>query len=163
VGQGTITSLRQAVELSPVVVNCSGAGARSFVPDPGLTPVRGQLVVVENPGVNTFFMEHDDSPAPTYYLPHGDHVALGGSAEPGRRTSAAIRRRCAAVEPALASARVLAQRVGIRPSRARVRLEPVRVNGGLVVHNYGHGGAGVTVSWGCARQVLGLIRERTRA
>lgn len=167
---GRITSLRQAVALAPVVVNCAGAGARDLAQDPALVPVRGELVVVENPGLRTFFMEHEDSPAPTYYLPHGDHVALGGSAEPGRtdlapdqRVAAAILERCAAVEPSLAGARVVAQRVGIRPSRSRVRLEATALDGRLVVHNYGHGGAGVTVSWGCARHVLGLVHERVRA
>ena len=41
-------------------------------------------------------------------------------------------------------------RVGLRPVRPAVRLERV----GDVVHCYGHGGAGVTLSWGCADEVV---------
>ena len=53
---------------------------------------------------------------------------------------------------------VLAERVGLRPfRRSGVRLEPDRIaDGRAVIHNYGHGGAGFTLSWGCAREVLEL-------
>jgi D-amino-acid oxidase len=122
--------------------------------------------VVENPGVETFFAEYDDSPTPTYFLPHENEVVLGGSAEPGRldekpnaQLAADIRRRCAAIEPRLASAPLIEHRVGMRPSRPRVRLEAEHVDGGVVVHNYGHGGAGVTMSWGCAYEVVNLIER----
>jgi D-amino-acid oxidase len=53
---------------------------------------------------------------------------------------------------------VLAERVGLRPfRRSGVRLERDQLRDGrTVVHNYGHGGAGFTLSWGCAREVLEL-------
>lgn len=47
--------------------------------------------------------------------------------------------------------------VGLRPGRPTVRLEAERRDGGLLVHNYGHGGAGLTLSRGCASAVLALI------
>jgi D-amino-acid oxidase len=67
---------------APVVVNCSGVGARSLVPDPKVQAVRGQHVVVENPGLDEFLMEE---PAPEWacWFPHGDHVVLGGNAQEG--------------------------------------------------------------------------------
>jgi D-amino-acid oxidase len=65
--------------------------------------------------------------------------------------------RAAELVPALGNAKVLRHRVGLRPARPTVRCEPVRTGGRLVVHCYGHGGAGVTVSWGCADEVLDLI------
>ncbi|HEY2792992.1 MAG TPA: FAD-dependent oxidoreductase, partial [Micromonosporaceae bacterium] len=68
--------------------------------------------------------------------------------------AAGIVARCAAIDPRLASARVLEHRVGLRPSRPSVRLEAVAQNGRTVIHNYGHGGSGVTLSWGCADDVV---------
>ncbi|MFB7324811.1 hypothetical protein [Streptomyces sp. NPDC056190] len=52
------------------------------------------------------------------------------------------------------------QRVGRPPVRDAVRLERVELpggGGGVVVHNYVHGGAGVTVAWGCAREAARLV------
>ena len=43
---------------APVVVNCTGIGARSLVPDESLVPVRGQIVVAENPGISEFYIDH---------------------------------------------------------------------------------------------------------
>jgi D-amino-acid oxidase len=165
--QGTITSLSSAVEESPVVVNCTGVGAAALTGDEQLYPTRGQLVAVKNPGITHFFCEHDESPTPTYFLPHGDVLVLGGSAEPGRtdrtpdtRIGDEIRARCAVIEPSIGDnekAPFLEHRVGLRPSRSAVRLEVEQIGAGHVVHNYGHGGAGVTVSWGCANDVLALV------
>jgi D-amino-acid oxidase len=163
---GAVSSLADAVADTPIAVNCTGIGARDLVPDPDVVPTRGQLVVVENPGVEWFFAEHDESPEPTYFLPQGDHIVLGGTLQPGQTdlvadhpTSVAIRDRCAAIEPVLARAAVLDHRVGLRPTRSRVRFERVDVGGRHVIHNYGHGGAGVTASWGCAQDVLRLVDE----
>ncbi|MFI9246639.1 FAD-dependent oxidoreductase [Streptomyces sp. NPDC053086] len=148
-----------------VVVNCTGLGARSLVPDPAVRPVRGQLVVVENPGVTSWFVSADhSSAASTYVIPQPDRLLLGGTAEeddwslePDPVTAAAIVARCAAVRPEIAGARVLAHRVGLRPAREAVRLERQPLpDGRALVHNYGHGGAGVTVAWGCAREAADL-------
>jgi D-amino-acid oxidase len=47
---------------------------------------------------------------------------------------------------------------GVRPHRAKsYRLEPETIGDKLVVHNYGHGGAGITMSWGCAQEVRDII------
>ena len=162
-----VDALPDAARDVGVVVNCTGLGARTLVPDDKLTPVRGQLVVVENPGIDEFFAEHADDPQDlTYYLPHGDHVILGGTAEVGRgdqvpdpAVAAAIRRRCGQIVPALGEAKVREHRVGVRPARTSVRLEHVHAGWGDVVHNYGHGGAGVSTSWGCAGDVLAIVER----
>lgn len=165
--QHRYTTLDEARGEAPVVVNCSGAEARFLAADPSIDAVRGRLVVVENPGIRSFFC--DDTPGAeedlTYIYPHSGVVVLGGTAERGswERTpdeSAAreIIRRCAAVEPSLAGARVLEQRVGLRPVRGQVRLMADQREDTLLVHNYGHGGAGLTLSWGCAREVVERVR-----
>ncbi|MFG2352948.1 FAD-dependent oxidoreductase [Streptomyces sp. NPDC048521] len=153
-----------------VVVNCTGLGARSLVPDPAVRPVRGQLVVVANPGIDTWFTSVDHgSAASTYFIPQPGGLLLGGTAEeddwslePDPDTAAAIVARCAAVRPEIAGARVLAHRVGLRPARDAVRLERQPLpDGRALVHNYGHGGAGITVAWGCAREAADLASPTT--
>lgn len=145
-----------------VLVNCTGIGARALACDDDVIPVRGQVVVVANPGLTEFFVGERTRPSEiTYIFPHGPTAVLGGveqrgndSSEPDRAVAEQIARHCADVEPRLAGAPVLAHRVGLRPVRAQVRLESERLNNGRpVVHNYGHGGSGVTLSWGCAEAV----------
>ncbi|MEU0443706.1 FAD-dependent oxidoreductase [Streptomyces sp. NPDC006186] len=148
------------------VVNCSGTGAAALAGDAELRPIRGQHVVVENPGITEFFSEDTGlSPDLVCFYPHGDTVVLGGSAidgegdlsdDPG--TAKEIVERCAAIEPRFADARVVEHRVGARPTRSEVRVEADRRQDDvLVIHNYGHGGAGVTLSWGCAEEVARLL------
>jgi D-amino-acid oxidase len=153
---------------APVVVNCTGIGARSLVPDEAVVPVRGQVVVVENPGISEFYIDHgaEDTPDYVYAFPHDDVVILGGTAEEGAsdwaprpEVSARILRDCAAIFPAVAGARVVTERVGLRPE---VRLAAEALPGGRVLwHNYGHGGAGVTLAWGCAREITAAVLAGT--
>ncbi|ORT53868.1 FAD-dependent oxidoreductase [Streptomyces sp. CB03238] len=166
-----VSSLAEAP--APVVVNCTGLGARDLVPDGGLRPVRGQLVLVENPGVEEWFVAADASASTaTYFFPQPGRLILGGTAEeddwrtePDAGTAAAIVARCARIRPEIGRARVLGHRVGLRPVRSggvRLAAEPLPDGGGVLVHNYGHGGAGVTVAWGCAKEVAGLVTRGTR-
>jgi D-amino-acid oxidase len=167
---GTVRSLPDAAAAhgARVVLNCTGTGARELLPDPALIPFRGQVVVAENPGLTEFFIGLPDEVSELVYLfPHGDTVVLGGTevagdwnTEPVPALAERILRDCAAIEPRLAGVRVLGHRVGLRPFRPRVRLEAEpRGTGPLVVHNYGHGGAGITLSWGCAREAAALASQ----
>jgi D-amino-acid oxidase len=61
------------------------------------------------------------------------------------------------------SNRIIRRVVGLRPFRPTgfvVRAEPLGDK--LLVHNYGHGGAGVTLSWGTAELAADLVRESGR-
>jgi D-amino-acid oxidase len=152
---------------APVVVNCTGIGARALTGDESLVPLRGQVVVAENPGIEEFYIDHgaDGDEDYVYAFPHGDVIVLGGTAHPGAfdlaprpEVTARILRDAVAVSPALRGVRVITERVGLRPSRPQVRLEAEPLPGGRTLwHNYGHGGAGVTLSWGCAREVTAAV------
>lgn len=140
-----------------VVVNCSGIGSRMLASDPSVVPVRGQVVVVEQVGLDHWWLE---SSGPLYVVPRTHDIVLGGTDEegdwsrtPSPETAARIVSQAAALVPEVGSARVLRHKVGLRPSRPAVRLE----RDGRVVHCYGHGGAGVTLSWGCADEVCDLV------
>jgi D-amino-acid oxidase len=168
-GQRTFATLAEAAAAYPVpvIVGCPGAGARDLVPDPTVTPVRGQVVVVANPGITEFFVgNHEDPDEITYLFPHGETVVVGGTQERGNAsrahdpaTAARLLAAAAAVDSRLAGAAVLGHRVGLRPVRPFVRLESQVLPGGRrVVHNYGHGGAGVSLSWGCAAETAQLVQ-----
>lgn len=159
-----LESLEEATALSPLVVNCTGLGARGLLGDDAVHPIRGQLIRVENPGLDRFLLDVDAPEGATYVIPRSRDCILGGTAEPGEwelrpdpAVAAGILERCLRLEPRLAGARVLEHRVGLRPGRPAVRLEvEVAPGGGRVIHSYGHGGAGVTVSWGCADEAAEL-------
>ncbi|MFF9143472.1 NAD(P)/FAD-dependent oxidoreductase [Streptomyces sp. NPDC014861] len=162
-----VTGWEEPAAAAPVVVNCTGLAARELVPDGGVGAVRGQLVLVENPGIEEWFTAADAGSAETtYFFPQPGRLVLGGTAEEGAEgtepdpaTAAGIVARCARIRPEIAGARVLGHRVGMRPARSGgVRVEAERLpGGGLLVHHYGHGGAGVTVAWGCARRAADLV------
>jgi D-amino-acid oxidase len=162
---GWFSSLNEAAGLAPIVINCAGLGARDLVPDEEIVAVRGELVVVPNPGIEEFFAEHtEDVHDLTYVLPQGDHVVLGGSAnehrldrEPDPEIARGILERCTQVEPRLAGAEIIGHRVGLRPTRPRVRLEHEIIGGVHILHNYGHGGSGLSLSWGCAYEIAAMV------
>jgi D-amino-acid oxidase len=53
---------------------------------------------------------------------------------------------------------------GVRPyRRGSYRLDAESASGKFIVHNYGHGGAGITLSWGCAAQVQNIVRHQIAA
>jgi D-amino-acid oxidase len=157
---GTVTRINvSSLPSGPdVVVNCAGIGSRLLAADLTVEPVRGQVVYVSQVGLEEWLL--DSSSSLTYVVPRSEDIVLGGTDEegdwsrtPSPETASAILDRARARVPALESARVLRHRVGLRPARPSVRVERV----GPVVHCYGHGGAGVTLSWGTADEVVSLV------
>ncbi len=157
---GTITRLNlSALPVGPdVVVHCAGIGARLLAADGSVGPVRGQVVHLSQVGLERWYL--DSSADLTYVVPRSHDIVVGGTDQEGEwsRTPSpddadAILERARRLVPELAGAAVLRHRVGLRPARPQVRVERV----GDVVHCYGHGGAGVTLSWGTADEVAELV------
>jgi D-amino-acid oxidase len=164
---GTTIDIRRLAELPAalagvdVAVNCAGLGARELAGDRSLSPVRGQIVVVEQFGLAEWLLDQHDPARLTYLVPREKTVILGGTAEDADAdlevrpaTAEAVLARCAALDPRVTGARIVDQRVGLRPARPTVRLETDQRAQGPVVHCYGHGGAGVTLAYGCADEVV---------
>lgn len=159
----TVRRLDQPILGEDLIVNCSGLGARELVPDESVVPVRGQIVVIEQVGITHWLIDDTEPSAETYIVPRSTTVVLGGTAdegsfdlEPSPQTAAAIIERCAVFEPKVVNARVVAHKVGLRPGRPSIRLERDESGDVPVIHNYGHGGAGVTLGYGCAEDVVAL-------
>ncbi|GAA5507463.1 FAD-dependent oxidoreductase [Novipirellula caenicola] len=150
-----------------LVVNCTGVEAREFAHDEEVFPIRGQVVRVARPeGLRRSTRIYQKDDRFTLVLPRTHDVILGGTAQEGdwdrseRDTdTAAILARCAEIVPEIKDANVLGTAVGLRPGRHAVRLElDTSSSARPVVHNYGHGGGGYTVAWGCADEVVALVR-----
>jgi len=164
-----------------VVVNCSGLGARELARDPAVTPMRGQILhVPKTLTIEECLVEEGRGEITTYVFPFDDYIVLGGTYERGiareetdETALAGIIQRCRAMLVALGYAdadRLGADRLrtlaGLRPARVigdcdesvRLEREPVG-QGRWLIHNYGHGRAGVTLAWGCAVHVADLVAE----
>jgi D-amino-acid oxidase len=145
-----------------LVINCAGIGARELMQDVDLEPHRGQVAIVPRIEALSCAVVCDDAPL-MYAIPRTNDCVFGGTNEVSDNlaadpaTTERIVAECSRVLN-IERPRVLAERVGLRPFRkSGVRLEHDRLrHGRSVIHNYGHGGAGFTISWGCAREVLEL-------
>lgn len=147
-----------------LIVNCAGIGARELVHDSEVEPHRGQVAIV--PKLDLARAVVSDDPPLMYAIPRRDDCVFGGtnsisdSREPSPADTTAIVAECSRVlgiEPP----RVTAVKVGLRPFRkSGVRLEPEKLpDGRSAIHNYGHGGAGFTLSWACAEEVFAIAAQ----
>ncbi|MEO7993525.1 MAG: FAD-dependent oxidoreductase, partial [bacterium] len=169
---------------SDTIINCTGLGARSLCGDTTLTPLAGELLRVKYDAVFPveriagqsyhYHARPERYPYTLYGYPRADRLILGGT-----------RVLCAAGDSAIAegatydglfalNAHVLhglygldlaraafAYTVGMRPYRTGGPRVEAEVSGDRhVVHCYGHGGAGVSLSWGCAAAAVELAVER---
>jgi D-amino-acid oxidase len=161
-----VRSLGEAAEAAPIVVNCAGLGAGVLAGDDTVRPLFGQHVVLSNPGLRQLFLEVGSDPEWTCYFPHPQRVVCGGISIPGRwdttpdpEVTERILRRCRRIEPRLGEAEVIETITGLRPHRPSVRVEAEPLGRARCVHNYGHSSNGVTLSWGCARDVVRLVSD----
>jgi D-amino-acid oxidase len=146
-----------------LVVLAAGLASGPLLGDPSGVAVQGQVVRLHAPAVTDWVLDEDNPDGLTYVVPRGRDVVVGGTAvdgatgtEPDPAVEAAVLDRACALVPALRGAPVLSRAVGLRPGRPTVRLDRTTVDGRPVIACYGHGGAGVTLSWGCAADVVAL-------
>ncbi|MFI5907155.1 FAD-dependent oxidoreductase [Dactylosporangium sp. NPDC051541] len=170
VARGRVGRLAELGGQAGTVVNATGLASRVLADDPAVFPARGQIVGVANPGLETSVRDEGHPRGMTYVHPRSRDIVLGGTFQagdwnerPDPATTVAILERCTELVPELAGARPLWEAAGLRPAREggpRVEVDAAGLPGRTrLVHCYGHGGAGVTLSWGCADAVAGLVGE----
>lgn len=160
--QRTVHDIDSVLPDYNLTINCSGLGAKSLVYDPEVFPIRGQIVkIAPVPGALPTADDHGPNSL-AYIIPRSDGVILGGTAqanrqnlEPDREEAIQIIERCQRLQN-LGRVEVVDHIVGLRPGRAEVRVEPDPDLPGLC-HNYGHGGSGFTICWGCAKDIVELL------
>jgi len=148
-----------------LVINCAGIGARQLARDSDLEPHRGQVAIVPKIDSLNCAIVCDDAPL-MYAIPRANDCVFGGTneisdkLEANAATTKAIVAECSRLLK-IENPRVIKECVGLRPFRkSGVRLEKAKLRDGRpVIHNYGHGGSGFTLSWGCAEDVFAIATE----
>ena len=170
---GHLKSLEELVGKFKFVVNCCGLGAKDLVQDTHMIPVRGQVIKVEAPWIKTYYYAENEDGSCVYVYPAPDFVVVGGCKQfgddelnPRKTDHDAIWQRACQVFPSLEKATQLGDWVGLRPARYPLRLEFETMefkSGRLrVVHNYGHGGDGIALSFGTAAHAVTLVKQVLR-
>lgn len=152
-----------------VIVNATGLGFN----DPSSFIIRGQTVLVRNNcGPRTLTRQNADGTW-TFLIPRSTgETIVGGTKEPRDtgdkprpETRALLLKRAEKAFPWMVDRRkgeewdVVRDIVGRRPARdGGMRIETESSgNGKTIVHAYGAGGRGFEISWGVAKEVLGLL------
>ena len=143
------------------VVNCTGLASRSLCNDDELIPVRGQVALLSPVQNMPIFLDNE---MPLYVVPRQDAVIIGGTYEEHveeaiteSATIARLLQNAYDTLPHLRSTKVIGDWAGLRPYRETVRVE-IDLSKNLV-HNYGHGGSGFTLAFGCASEVVSLVKQ----
>ena len=159
--QKTISNFLELPSNFDVVVNCTGLEAGELTGDKEVYPIRGQILRVKT----DISVMHLDQQIPTlaYIVPRSNDMILGGVAQqdnwslsPTDKDRNFILRKCSQIIPELKDVEIIEELVGLRPGRTSVKLDKEIISNRTLIHNYGHGGSGVTLSWGCADDVVEL-------
>ena len=175
-----VNDLEELLSSFDIVVNCSGLSARELTEDSSLQPVWGQGRLVKAPWVKYFvhmeFPQYKSLNAESFgsvlvdsvdILPRCDGLYVGGIKVWGKEYGAVedgyrrqIQQRVEEVMPSLSNAPTVKEWTGIRPFRKTVKVSVEKnTQGKHIIHNYGHGGYGITLSWGCALEVVSFVKD----
>jgi len=161
----TISSFDVIKPIFDILINCTGLNSGELLKDEEVYPVRGQIIRVKAPLTEMYLDQQIETLA--YIVPRSTDVILGGVAQQGNWSLEQntedhdfILNKCASIIPELRNAEIIEDMVGLRPGRTEVRLEKEEIDNLVLIHNYGHGGSGVTLSWGCADEVVELANGR---
>ena len=126
-----------------VIANCSGLGAGTLFNDDQIYPVRGQLVYTRPVELDKSIV-HD-----RFYIFH---------LTPSATVTAEILEGNRRIAPGLTFEDIIGVNTGLRPFRVGgPRVEAEEIGGKRILHNYGHGGSGWTLGWGCGAMVVELV------
>ncbi|PAV74311.1 hypothetical protein WR25_23560 [Diploscapter pachys] len=145
-----------------LIINCTGLNAHSVLKDKDLHPIRGQIIRYKCDGFMHFYNDGD-----TYILPNRDFLVIGGTKDRHKwetelddNVAKKLLENAFKTAPQLRNGQILSHHVGLRPARSEIRIEAESLpSGQMVVHNYGHGGSGICLHWGCALEVANLVEN----
>jgi D-amino-acid oxidase len=163
--QREVASFEKMAEFD-VIVNCAALGNRQLSNDLDVHPIRGQIIRIKKPDIGEDIIHVNSDTLPTYIVPRSSDCLLGGTYQADnwdmnvdKKIAKEILERTITLLPSMGQVEILEHKVGLRPGRSEVRLELEIINGRPVVHNYGHGSIGHTLSWGCAKEVVRRIES----
>lgn len=172
----------EAGDLGDTVFNCSGYGSRDLFDDDSMRAIKGHILQVPYDGAEPLPFSYTYTPSEydhyVYMYPRRETVLFGGSylagdivdgewrgespEKPTTLDGVTVPERLYTVNEAIAGEYVDVERdavdvkYGYRPYRADgMRIE----REGDVVHNYGHGGGGVSMSWWSALRAVGFVDD----
>lgn len=139
------------------IINCTALGAQKLCNDASIIPVRGQVALIET---KTDFPIYLDNEKPLYIVPRKDAMIIGGTYEENMydettepSTIQNLLQNAYAVFPELKQQKFIGNWAGLRPYRPTARVEKEN----NIIHNYGHGGSGFTLAFGCAEEVVNML------
>lgn len=148
------------IKNADLIINCSGLGSQHLCNDKEMIPIRGQVALLEPKNFPFIFLDNE---MPLYIVPRKDAIIVGGTFEEGVEEAVCepatldkILDNAYHVFPELKKKKVIGSWAGLRPYRPLVRVEREK----NIIHNYGHGGSGFTLAWGCAEEVGRLVSEK---